>query len=482
MSTSGGLVAEATTSVEDAGEGGAPGRALVARAWPAGWGVLLGAALFLLARHAMPDDALISLSFARNLAEHGEWALTTGVEVHTATSPLNIWLLTGLYLLTGGHAFVAAGLLLCACLAVVAVLLHRLGGTFPAVTGPALLASSPVLSSSVGLETFLTAAVLLATISVAVTGRWLLTGVGVAGMVLTRPDLVVPAVVVVALLAFRRPRLLLALPCGVLVSAPWFAFCWWHFGSAWPHTVAVKMANGAWGQNSITTVPYFFGQWPAATVITLVTLAAGAVATGWTLWHRRDAAAGALGAAGAGHLAALAVQDTPPIEYYLAPAVIGLGLALVLVARGAWRAVPVAVVLASVALSVAHGSWWAAGLAPMRQNWATNAQYAAIARDLPTDGVVRSTIEIGALAFYCQDRGCTVLDRILADPAGLDRYVVRWRAQHGWAEANYVHYRTPAPTAVAYRLDAGPAAPRPGDWPITRVPGVNQVARLVPLR
>lgn len=456
-------------------------RKLLHRGWPAAWGASLGTLLFLVARRAMPDDALISLSYARNLAEHGQWALSTGIEAHTATSPLNIGLLAGLHLATGGRAFVAAGLLLCACLAVVAMLLRRLGGAFPALTGPALLASSPVLSSSVGLETFLTAAVLVALVTVAVEGRWVCSGLLVAAAVLTRPDLVVPAAAVVGLLALCHLRLLAAPLVGAAAAAPWLLFSWWHFGSAWPHTVAVKMAAGAWPQGSITTVSYFYGAFPAATVVTLATFTAGLAATAWALWHGQWPAA-ALGTGGAAHLVALAVQDTPPIEYYLAPGVIGLGLALVLAVRGVWRGVPLAIVAGAVALSVGHGSLWSEGLAPMRQNWATNDQYAAIAAGLPADGVVLSTTEIGALAFYCQDRGCTVIDPILADPGSTDRYVARWRTAHPWAEVNFVHYEPAAPLPVGYRLTFGPADPWPGDWPITRAPGVHQVARLVPAR
>ncbi|GLZ46410.1 hypothetical protein Acsp06_25950 [Actinomycetospora sp. NBRC 106375] len=147
----------------------------LARAWPAAWGALLGALLFAVARRAMPDDALISLSFARNLAEHGQWALTTGIESNSATSPLNIWLLAGLDVVTAHRAVVAAGLLLCLCLATTAVWLHRLGGSVAALLGPALLVTSPVLSSAVGLEVFLCAAVLVGLVRYGDGGRWVVT-------------------------------------------------------------------------------------------------------------------------------------------------------------------------------------------------------------------------------------------------------------------------------------------------------------------
>lgn len=467
----------------------APGRLgwwwLVAAWWPAAYGALLGALLFTVARDAMPDDGLISLSFARNLAEHGQWALTTGIESNTATSPLNVGLLAGLHLATGGHAFVAAALLLGACLAASAIWLHSLGGTSAALLGPALLATSPVLTSSIGLETYLCAAVLIGLVRYGADGRWAAAGVFTGAAVLARPDLTVPALVAVGVLAASRRQLLLALPVGGLVALPWVLFSWLHFGSAWANSVAVKWAVGAWdgGVNSISNPVYFFGMWPFATMTIAATLIGGVVAVTVAL-RRRQWPAAALGLAGAAHLLTLASTSTPPIEYYLGPSVTGLGMALVLVtARGPqWAlAAPEAVVAGCVALSIAHGSLWAEGLAPMRQNMATDAQYAVIARELPTDGVVMGG-EVGALAFYCQDRrpACTIVDPVLSDPGRVDGFVSRWRAAHRWLDANYLHYRVPAPTPVKYRIGFGFDSPRPGDWPITRAPGFYQWARLSP--
>ena len=183
------------------------------------------------------------------------------------------------------------------------------------------------------------------------------------------------------------------------------------------------------------------------------------------------------------HLILLAVSQAPPMMYYAGPALGALGVALVLAAtraRCGWVA-PVLLIVGGVAVSSLHGAGWADGLAPLRQNWATNLEYEAIARDLPTEGVVYSSTEIGALAFYCQDRGCTVVDGILADPGRLDqRFVAPWRAEHPWTALNYRHYQPPEPIPTQWRLNMGPADPMPGDWPITRAPGVHQVARLVP--
>lgn len=442
--------------------------------WPAVYGAAVGALLFVVAHRAMPDDGLISLSFARNLAEHGQWAITTGVESNTATSPLNVWLLAALHLLTGGRAFVAAALLLMASLAGTAMGLRRLGGPAAAVLGPALLASSPVLTSSIGLETYLCAAVLVGLVRYAADGRWVLAGLLCGAAFLARPDLTIAAVAAVLVLAAgRHRRLLWALLLGAAATLPWVVFSWWQFGSAWSNSVAVKWANGSWAGSALTDAGYWWEQFPGPAVTVAVTLAAGAAAVLVAL-GRRQWPAVALGMAGAAHLAALASADTPPIEYYLAPAVVGLGLALVLVAARSPRwalAAPAAVIVGAVVLSILHGPLWAQGIAPMRQNIATNDQYRAIVQGLPVDGAVMGG-EVGAYAFYCQDRvpACTVVDPVLSDPARVDGLVSRWRQFHPAWELNYRHYDVPPAVPVRYRMDLGLATGRAGDWPVTRSP------------
>ncbi len=196
-------------------------RRLVDSGWPAAYGAVLGGLLFLVAHRALPDDGLISLAFARNLAEHGQWAITTGVESNSATSPLNVWLLAGLHLLTGHRAFVAAALLLMASLAVTAVGLRRLGGPAAALVGPALLATSPVLTSSLGLETYLCAAVLVALVRAAADGRWVVAGLLTGAAFLARPDLTVAAVAAVLVIGVAvHRRVLWALPIGAATTLP----------------------------------------------------------------------------------------------------------------------------------------------------------------------------------------------------------------------------------------------------------------------
>lgn len=453
--------------------------------WPVPYGAALGLLLFWLARDALPDDALISLSYARNVAEHGCWCLTTGVPANTATSPLNVWLLAGLTWLTGG-AFVAAGVLLAGCFALIAWWLHRLAGPAAALLGVGLLATAPVLTSAVGLETYLAATVLLGVAYCATRRRVVACGVACGLAVLTRPDLAAAVVVaVLVLVAARRWWVgLAALPIGALIALPWHLFTWWNFGSAVPATLPVKAEQPGWGDGSIhlaESLPMYLAEWPTSTALTLAALGFGVLAAVVAMVYRWWVPV-ALMAAGAADLAAMAATAQAPAAYYPGPAVGAAVLAAALVAgRVRWASpLPVLLLVAGAVFTLAWPGW-SAGMAPLRQNWATVAEYAAIASALPTDGVILSTGEIGALAFYGQDRGCTVVDPWLADPGRTDRYVARWRAEHPWAELNWRHYHPPTLLPVAYRLDFSYSVPpQPGDWPITGAGGVPGVARLSP--
>jgi hypothetical protein len=120
-------------------------------------------------------------------------------------------------------------------------------------------------------------------------------------------------------------------------------------------------------------------------------------------------------------------------------------------------------------------------VAPVRQNWASNVEYAAIAAALPTAGVVYSNGEIGALAYFCLDHDCRVVDPYLSDPGRTEPYVARWRADRPWAEPNYRHHAPPAPLPVRWRLDYTGSPPAgAARWPITGADGTTRFAVLTP--
>ena len=81
-------------------------------------GAVAAGLVFLVAHTALPDDAYITLNYARNLAEVGRWGMLADRPSNTATSPLNVWLLAAGTLVTG-RPVLAVGLVLVACLGLV---------------------------------------------------------------------------------------------------------------------------------------------------------------------------------------------------------------------------------------------------------------------------------------------------------------------------------------------------------------------------
>lgn len=424
----------------------------------------------------MPDDALITLAFARNLVDHGCWCITEGLEVNTATSPATVWLYALVYAVLG-HAFWVAGAVFAACYGAIGWLLHRLGGPGALVAGLLLLATSPVLTASVGMETILGVLVLLAATAVAWGGRWVSTAVVVGAAPVIRPDLAIGALAAVGICAaarreWRRP--LLAVVGGGLLVSPWYLFSWWHFGSPWPDTLPVKSFQGGWGREGSVhlwnALPSFLQTSPTPTWLTLALLVATTGAAGVAVGRRQWPAVAVL-VGGAGEFAALSTSATTPVIYY--PGIL-LGaasctVALVAATRRWMTAVPALLVVGSVGYLGHHADELAAGYHPLRQNWATNAQYEQIVDELPTDAVTYSPGEVGALAFYCQDRGCRVVDPFLADPGASGR------PSHGGA-ASTPRWGSRTPTAARLRRRCPPGT----SWSSPTRPGRGRRATSPP--
>ena len=151
-----------------------------ARAVGAALGVAFGIIAFWLMHRTLGDDALISVSYARTLAESGTWGVAPGLTANTQTSPLNVWLLAAGTALVG-HPIVVVGVLLCGCLAACGWLamdiaqrvdVHPAGGWLTV----ALLGTLPVLVSTIGLETFVAVTVMFGIAAAALRGRGVLTG------------------------------------------------------------------------------------------------------------------------------------------------------------------------------------------------------------------------------------------------------------------------------------------------------------------
>lgn len=456
-------------------------------------GAALGVVVFWLMHRALGDDALITVSFARTLAESGTWGVYPGLTSNTQTSPLNAWLLAA-GIAVAGHPLLVVGAVLCACLAAcgwLATDIARRLDVHPAAGWLAvgLLGTSPVLVSTVGLETYLGIAVLLGVAAAAVRGRVALTGVLCGLAVLTRPDLAVPAAVIALFVALPPDRTLgpmrrmmkLSAVAGVaaLVALPWHLWSWFALGGAVPDTTWVRTADRS-GPTILPAVPGWVQMYPVAAIASALPVVAGLGCAAWAARRagRRWAQAVLLFVgAGWAHLLALAAIDAQGAGWYYGPVVACSSAALAIAAAATGPRAPRASVvlvggLAAIGVLAAGPAPWT--WSPLVANLARTEQYAAIAQQLPalTGGQpVLGPGEVGALAFY----GTVPVLDFLTEPALTD-VVLRDRAGEGGMRAAVMTWSaahrdlsTPLPVRWQLTFASGDRSP-PGrvvrTWPI----------------
>jgi hypothetical protein len=476
-------------------------------------GAALGAVLSWVTGSGLIDDTYITLSYARNLAEHGHWGMTPDMTSNAATSPLNVALLAGCLLLVRPFAG-PDGVL---ALGVLTTLLGGLAGWWSARAAARLGLSAgwpaaalvvvlvnPFLVSALGLEVVLLFTCMTGLLAAGLAGRPVLYGVVAAASLLARLDLVV--FVVILALACRGVwrRLPLAVVTCVAVCVPWFAASWWWLGSAIPDTFVIKTNQRNFGEGRT----YVRGLWthyapntPLAVAVSvagaLVGLAVVLLLVVTLLRRRARPGTGAvlgLGFGGIAYFAAYSVLGVPPYQwYYVAPmaslsfvAVLGTG---VLVGartrtrtgrRAAGFSLTAVAVLAVAGLVVCVPS--AALPVPWRYppvfaNFATPAEYRSIGADVGRivgDQRVASPGEIGTLAYSCD---CEIVDQF-SDPAYLQGVIDARIAEAGpvlqpLLKLNYAHHRDPGvaqPTPFVLRWTDAGADPAAGirSWPTTQ--------------
>ena len=449
-----------------------------------GAGALAGGLLFLVAHRALTDDAYITLDYARNLAFHGHWGVIPSLRANTATSPLNVVLLAAITVVVRAPVL-AVGLLLMATMAASAVWLLRiaemtgLSRRLLPTLGVGLLLSSPLLASTVGLETYLCVALFIGLVRYALAGRWCATGIVAGLLVLGRPDLAVVDVVVVFTVAAARRRALRSGLVAVMVAVPWHLVSWFVLGSALPDTFFLKTHDhqGWVGYHFATGPLWYLTYKPLPTgltmlaagcgLIALLSLGALAVWRGGSVTKGAGQAATAFGLGGISHAAVFATLATPPSHWYYGPVVAGLSLCAAVTALAVMRSDRLAypcgaaalgmvslVVLAAAGYEVVRGVPWEK--VPMYTNWATRAEYQRVAEDISTikpGATVVSPSEVGTLAYFCN---CEIVD-FISDPGRTDHDIALHAHQSGplmrrLLKLNYTHRVPASPKPAEFEL------------------------------
>lgn len=226
------------------------------------------------------DDAYITLSYATNLARHASWGMHQDLVSNAATSPLSV-IAYALLIALGIPAVKAVWLLtltLCIVTSRCLWILHnaispRRTQWHPALT-ISVLATNPLLISTLGLETFLYATVFLLSVACFVSEQHLASSVTAGLLVLARPEGLIPAsFLLIAILRGEDPRRFRTLLAGLALPCAWYFFSWTQLGSLVPETLMIKKAQASWGNYDFSNgLKLYFKRFPVATCFSLFPL------------------------------------------------------------------------------------------------------------------------------------------------------------------------------------------------------------------
>lgn len=463
------------------------------------------AAMFLVVKGSLIDDAYITLSYVRNMALDLHWGIIPGEVANSATSPLNVVLLSLVTAVTriGGEAqpVLAVGLVSVALAMTMAWGWIRIVRALQlpvavAALGVAVVLLNPFLLSSVGLEVLLSATLLTALVALALEERPFLFAIAAGLTLLTRLDLIVLVLAIGVAAPAIRQHWVRVPAVSTAVAAPWFAFSWVYFGSAVPDTLLIKASQvrpfGDW--TYLTGPVMYLLRQPTLVALAVVPALMGLFGlVGWLAlrtsvrWSGSDrlprlGPATGLGVGGIGYVLVYALLGVGPYHWYYVTPLTALSAFLV-IAAGVWlcesrarprlRAAAPAVVLSTagclalgnLAMSLKEGVPWRSAI--IHTNWATAEEYADIGvalRGRIGSATVESPGEIGTLAYFCE---CSIVDDF-SDPGRAVEKVDEVTASAGFVnelvlDLNYLWLdRDQRPRDVAYTLRHEPG---PGSGP-----------------
>jgi len=314
---------------------------LAAHIWDAALIILLGLtglATGLWAREIILDDAMITYRVAENLAYGRGFVYNVGERVQVTTTPLYALVLAvGTWLFgSAPRAALALNLSLAALIPMLAYDLgRRLSGRFTGIGGALLLAFSPFLIMAFSMESYLYAALILATMEGYAMARLRLAGTfaGLTAMVRGDGVLLGASLLIYDLIAHRRLRWRLIIP-AVSIPAAWYLFALLYYGSPFPATLGAKVAQGQFnwlGQRFLDGLLSYWNIWTQEQGHTTLYLVPTLIVLGlipvirserrWLILIGRDAL----------YLTAFVALGVPAAEWYYAPLMPGVAL---MTARG----------------------------------------------------------------------------------------------------------------------------------------------------
>lgn len=384
------------------------------------------------------DDAFIQFAYADNLAKHGTWGFFPDQNANTATSPLNVLLLTFFTFLTGSTVTGAVwftALLLLFLLVTTQALSRRLFGNDPffgllVFTG---IAANPLLLSCIGMEVPLFVLFWIAALVLCDLKRWRLMAACLALLTLARPDgfllfLIMLPFVMTESSTSRKEKLFFVFLYPLLLL-PWNLYSWIQLGSVLPDTLFIKMRQESWLKDvsfGSGLVKLYFQRFPFELLLSFAALPFSFFA----IKRQTKPVVWIAGAYGILHYACYSALKVPPYHWYYAHLVLSVvvvgsfGAALLCASIHRWKYILILFSLSGLVFVLAKNGF-PLQEAPVHTNWATHDQYKQAGEWLRQNTDPKDTFimagEIGTLAYYSKRR----LLNPFSDPWTLQRSLNR---------------------------------------------------------
>jgi hypothetical protein len=426
------------------------------------------------------DDSFIVLSYVRTLSTSGTWGFFPGYVANSATSPLNVLLLTAVGLFTGQTPEAVLWLTAISHF-LIAILLVRISNLLTGTSvfgwlGTLAFVFNPLLISAMGLESSLFIALFVLSINSFISEKWDLLAISLGLLTMTRAEGGLFFLVFLPFIPEVKRKMRFSFLYGLSI-APWYLFSWVYLGSALPDTLFIKTNLGPWGQwDFFNGLIRYLGTYPFETVLSFAFLPLAGSALVNRKW--RSTALLIVALAGVAHFIGYSVLRVPPYHWYYVPQVatiiilgsLGMGLgyknASTLVQKrmlGFIIAVCFVTPLFGMGYILARDDFSIREM-PIHSNWATAESYKEIGLWLKSEAGGRSIRlevgEIGTLAYYCD---CYLLDEF-SDRSWLEDEIPAHasRLKEFLYRINFMFFEAPQFPPDAYVLQAYPVPSDPG--------------------
>ena len=303
------------------------------------WVVSIGILYLYISRfsNAIIDDAYITLNYVRVIISSGTWGFFPGYVTNTATSPLNILLMTAMGLIVGPTIKSSIWIAVIG-LFVMTITLTRISKVLFHTEKFGYLASlafvfNPLLISTIGLESILFAALFVGAIYFYLVKKWHWLSFVLGLLTITRAEGILFFIVFLIFIPSWKLKIRFA-GIFLLSITPWYLFSWFYLGSFIPDTFFIKTAKASWYEwQFFNGLLLYYRRYPSETILSFAFIPL--ILFGFDKEVRKKAAFPIVFFLGSIHFIGYSVLKVPPFHWYYIPQVtaiillgfIGLGTA-----------------------------------------------------------------------------------------------------------------------------------------------------------